>query len=126
MRKGKNLMDIETIVLLVVSAAALVMAGVGIYAVGKPTNVTGVLEATNTALTDIERTAGAAKEYVLAAEQLWKTGRLEKGNRLYFAVERLVKLFPEIPAETLEDSVEAAVAWMKMSEGKLLKSVGEN
>lgn len=119
-------MDIETIVLLVVSAAALVMAGVGIYAVGKPTNVTGVLEATNTALTDIERTAGAAKEYVLAAEQLWKTGRLEKGNRLYFAVERLVKLFPEIPAETLEDSVEAAVAWMKMSEGKLLKSVGEN
>lgn len=113
-------MDAELIVMLVIGAAALVMAGVGIYTVGKPTNVTGVLEATTAALSDIERVSGAAREYVLAAEQLWQTGRLEKSNRLYFAVSKLALLFPDMPQSTLEESVEAAVAWVKMAEGKLI------
>ena len=117
-------MDVETIVMLIVAAAAAVMAGVGLYIARKPATVGAILDATEDGLSDIERAAGAAKEYVLAAEQLWKTGRLDKENRLYFAVERLAKLFPEIPAETLEDSVEAAVAWMKMSEGKLVGREG--
>jgi hypothetical protein len=32
-------MDMETIVLLIVGASALVMAGVGVYIAGKPANV---------------------------------------------------------------------------------------
>ena len=117
-------MDIETIVMLIVAAAAAVMAGVGLYIARKPATVGAILDATEDGLSDIERAAGAAKEYVLAAEQLWQTGRLEKESRLYFVVQRLSAAFPDIAESTLEDSVEAAVAWMKMAEGKLVGSEG--
>lgn len=111
-------MDIETIVLLVVSAAALVMAGTGIYIARKPATVSGVLESASKALSDIETAAGAAKEYVAAAEQLWKTGKIEKGDRLDWVLDRLSDAFPAIPEKTLRDSVEAAVTWLKMGIGE--------
>lgn len=115
-------MSIETISVLIASLAAVALAVVGIIFLRKepPTNVTGVLQTAEDALTDIEKAAGAAREYVLAAEQLWATGRLEKGNRLYFVVKRLKVLFPDMSESTLEDSVEAAVAWMKTVEGRLI------
>ena len=111
-------MDMETIVLLIVGASALVMAGVGVYIAGKPANVGGMLESTGAALTGIETAAGAAKEYVAAAEQLWKTGKLAKGDRLDWVLDRLSDAFPAIPEETLRDSVEAAVTWLKMGMGE--------
>lgn len=113
-------MEIETIVLLLVGISAVVLAVVSVLVVRKqPATVTGVIEAAQEALTDIERVAGAAMEYVLAAEQLWSTGRLAKDSRFGFVVTRLKGLFPEISEETIEDSIEAAVAWMKMAESKL-------
>lgn len=111
-------MDMETIVLLIVGASALIMAGVGVYIAGKPTNVGGMLESTGAALTGIETAAGAAKEYVAAAEQLWKTGKIAKGDRLDWVLDRLSDAFPAIPEETLRDSVEAAVTWLKMGMGE--------
>lgn len=111
-------MDYETIVLLIVGASALIMAGVGVYIAGKPANVGGVLESTSDAISDIEIAAGAAREYVLAAEQLWKTGRIEKGGRLDWVLDRLSEAFPSIPEKTLRDSVEAGVMWLKMGMGE--------
>lgn len=108
-------MDIETIVLLIVGVAATALSVVGIIFLRKePVSVAGVLESTSDALTDIETAAGAAREYVLAAEQLWKTGRLSADSRLSFVIGRLHQAFPSMSSETLEDSVEAAVAWMKL------------
>lgn len=119
-------MDIQTVVMLLVGVAAIALAVVGIIFVRKePVSVAGVLTSTVEAVTDIEKAAGAAKEYVLAAEQLWQTGRLDKESRLYFVVTRLKKLFPDIPESTLEDSVEAAVAWIKMTEGRLTSGGAE-
>ena len=111
-------MDVETIVMLIVAAAAAVMAGVGLYIARKPATIGGVLESTSDVISDIEIAAGAAKEYVLAAEQLWKTGRIEKGDRLDWVLDRLSDAFPAIPEETLRDSVEAAVTWLKMGMGE--------
>lgn len=111
-------MDYETIVLLIVGAAALVMVGGGVYIAGKPTNVGGMLESTGAALTDIETAAGAAREYVAAAEQLWKTGKIAKGDRLDWVLDRLSEAFPSIPEKTLRDSVEAGVMWLKMGMGE--------
>ncbi len=111
-------MDVETIVMLIVAAAAAVMAGVGLYIARKPATVGGVLESTSDAISDIEIAAGAAKEYVLAAEQLWKTGRIEKGDRLDWVLDRLSEAFPSIPEKTLRDSVEAGVMWLKMGMGE--------
>lgn len=112
-------MEIETIVMLVVGAAAFVLAGVGVYVARKPTNITSTLDLAESTFADIERAAEAARQYVLAAEQLWLTGRLDKDNRLYWVVNKLQAVFPDISADTLEDTVEAAVAWIKMTEGKL-------
>lgn len=107
-------MDMQTIVLLIVAAAALIMAGVGLYSVRRPLSVPGVLGATGDALSDIETAAGAAREYVLAAEQMWVSGRIDKESRLNYVLDRLVTAFPGIPKITLIDSIEAAVAWMKL------------
>ena len=116
-------MNMETIVLLLVGLSALALAVVGIVVVRKePVTIGTILDATEGGLTDIERAAGAAKKYVLAAEQLWQTGRMDKDNRLYFVVSKLKAVFPDIAEETLEDSVEAAVAWMKLGEGRLISS----
>ncbi len=111
-------MDVETTVMLIVAAAAAVMAGVGLYIARKPATIGGVLESTSDAISDIEIAAGAAKEYVLAAEQLWKTGRIEKGDRLDWVLDRLSEAFPSIPEKTLRDSVEAGVMWLKMGMGE--------
>ena len=54
-------MDMETIVLLIVGASALVMAGVGVYIAGKPTNVGGMLEPPGAALTGIETCRGCSE-----------------------------------------------------------------
>ncbi len=111
-------MDYAQIVLVIVGLAAVVMAGTGIYIAKKPATVTSVLAETSAALTDIQTAAGAAKEYVAAAEQLWKSGQIQAGDRFDFVLSRLVETFPSIPRQTLEDSIEAGVTWLKMGLGE--------
>ena len=113
-------MDIQNIIVGLVALAGFAMAGAVIYSARRPASVAAVLDATEGGLTDIEKAAGAAKEYVLAAEQLWATGRLDKENRLYFVVGKLQHLFPDMSEETIDDSIEAAVAWMKTLERKVI------
>lgn len=115
-------MDEMLILGLVVAVAAAVMAGLAFWRAGTAPGVTSLLEAMEEGLTDIETAAGAAREYVLAAEQLWETGRLDKDNRLIWVLERLQGAFPSIADETLIDSIEAAVAWMKLGEKKIAPS----
>lgn len=118
-------MDIQNTILGLVALAGFAMAGAVIYSARKPATVSGVLEATGAALTDIEKAAGAAKEYVLAAEQLWATGNLPADSKLDWVLQRLGSAFPEISAQTKRDSVEAAVAWMKTLEGRLIDESAE-
>ena len=112
-------MDAELIVMLVIGAAALVMAG-GIYTVGKPTNVTGVLEATTAALSDIEcvRCGTGICTCRRATLADGTVGEIE--SVCILRCQSLPLLFPDMPQSTLEESVEAAVAWVKMAEGKLI------
>lgn len=107
-------MNYETILALVMTLVAVGLAGFAFYRSGKTPTVTTVLEGVSQGLSDIEWAAGAAREYVLAAEQLWQTGRLDKESRLVWVLERLRAAFPEISEETLRNSIESAVAWMKL------------
>ena len=71
-------MDMETIVLLIVGASALVMAGVKrrFYREIKPANVGGMLESTGAALTGIETARIQRREYAPLLLTLWKTGKI--------------------------------------------------
>jgi len=68
-------------------------------------------------LTDLERAAGAARELVLAAEQLYETGRLPKDDRFEWALTRLAELHPAIDRDTLTWAIEAAVKGVKLLRG---------
>lgn len=111
-------MDIGVILMGVLSLAAAVLAGFAFWRSGKTPTVETALESVSAGLSDIETAAGAAKEYVAAAEQLWKTGRLDKEGRLGYALGRLAKAYPWIPEETLIDSLEAGVTWLHLAEAK--------
>lgn len=111
-------MSVGVILAVVVSVVAAALGGVAIWRTGKAPTVETALQAVSEGLSDIEKVAGAAKQYVAAAEQLWKTERLDKEGRLGYALDRLVKAFPGIPKSTLIDSIEAAVKWLKIAEAQ--------
>lgn len=101
----------------------LVAVALGVYntlKAGQTPTVTGSLEEFEEVISDIEIAAGAAKEYVAAAEQLWRSGRLDKDGRLGWVLGKLQALFPDIPEETLVDSIEAGVTWLKALSGELV------
>ncbi|RIK41616.1 MAG: hypothetical protein DCC55_11405 [Chloroflexi bacterium] len=77
-------------------------------------SVTGLIEAS----TDIQTAAGAARELVLAAEQLWLSGKITKHERYQYVLTRLQEIFPDMEDDTLAGSIEAAVAWMKLLRGR--------
>lgn len=108
----------EWIVTLVLALGAAVLAGFAFWRSGKAPTVQEALEAVSLQLTDIERATKSAREYVLAAEQLWSTGRLDKEGRLLWVLVRLRAAFPGISEEVLTDSIESAVAWMKLAMGE--------
>jgi hypothetical protein len=82
------------------------------------------VEAVTETLSDIETAAGAAREWVLAAEQLRKTGVLTKDERYSYVLRRLQDIYPGIDDDTLQGSIEAAVRWMKLLQGSGALSQG--
>lgn len=63
-----------------------------------------------------------ASDAVAAAEQLWQSGQIEKGERLDAAYAWLKPYFPNLPKETLVMSIEAAVFWLKQGLGQVTTS----
>jgi hypothetical protein len=63
---------------------------------------------------DIETAIIFARELVLAAEQLWETGQIEKGDRFDYVMGKLMMVFPDLDIDTLEALLEAAVKWGKI------------
>lgn len=65
------------------------------------------------AVKDIQSASETAKTLVMAAEQLWNTGKLPKDERLDFVLEQLQEQHPWLNAEQARTSAEAAVFWLK-------------
>lgn len=104
----------ELIAGIIVAVGAIVALGIVALRNGQAVTVETVTDT----LSDIERAAGAAKEWVLAAEQLWLTGKLERDARFEFVLDKLQAIYPEIDEDTLTGSIEAAVRWARMLQGK--------
>jgi hypothetical protein len=107
--------SIEAMVILLLALAAVVLAGLAFWRSGKTPTVAAALGEVSSQLTDIERAAQTAREYVLAAEQLWQTGRLTRDSRFTWVLARLRTAFPGISEEVLTDSIESGVAWLKLA-----------
>jgi hypothetical protein len=113
-------MELSEILTFAVGIVALIVAL--IVAVRQGTNIS--VEAVTETLSDIETAAGAAREWVLAAEQLWKTGVLTKDERYEYVLRKLQEIYPGIDDDTLQGSIEAAVRWMKLLQGNGALSQG--
>ena len=99
---------------LVVGLVALVVAVFVAMRKGTPVSVAGV--AAN--ITGIEQAVGAARELVLAAEQLYKTGRITKDERFKWVLGRLRVALPDLDEDTLAGSIEAGVSWLRLLQNK--------
>ena len=107
---------------IITGIVALVAIGIAVYAFvksGKPVTVDNVLKEVQDTYSDLEKISETSRDLVLAAEQLWVTGKLPKGGRLDFVIDNVRKYFPEVPDEVVRTGAEAAVGWMKALQGKL-------
>lgn len=104
---------------------AIFALGLAIYATARSQeglSVKALIDST----TDIEAVAGAAQQWVLAAEQLWQTGRVAKDKRFYWVLDKLRDIYPEMDDKTLAGSIEAAVQWMKLMRGRSMLESHDN
>lgn len=106
-------MDDSLITSIIVAVGAVIAVAVIAVRSGQTVTVGTALAA----LSDIEKVAGAARQWVLAAEQLWLTGQLDKDKRFEFVLGKLQAVYPEIDEDTLEGAIEGAVLWAKLLSG---------
>lgn len=99
-------MDINQLMTL---AFGVVTVGLLIYVVvRKPPATVGEAQAQLTEVTE------AARTYVMAAEQLWRTGKLPKDQRFDYAAQQLEQQF-HLDAEQVRALIEAGVYWVKLA-----------
>ena len=102
----------QNVISLIISVLTIIIAVYVVWQakkVGTPitnTLLTTTLKNAGSTATDITEVALTA---VKAAEQLYRTGRMERNARLSFAVSYLRKWFPSLSEDVLVISVEAAV-----------------
>jgi hypothetical protein len=106
-------LDNNLLTVIVLAIVAIVM-GIMAYRAGQPLSIEGV---TGT-FTGIQDAVGEAREWVLAAEQLYSTGRLTKDQRFAWVLGRLRESFPDLDDDTLAGSIEASVRWAKLLGGE--------
>lgn len=109
-----NGVSTELFVTLGLALVSVALAGFAFWRTGRTPNVDEALAEVMGQLSGMERAVKTAQAYVLAAEQLWQSGKLNKESRFAYVLERLEAAFPGVDEEILTDSIEAAVAWMKL------------
>lgn len=81
---------------------------------GPSVDVGGVFDRIGT----LAKAAQTARTLVLAAEQLYKTGQMQEGDRFDYVFQRLEEYFPGLDADALTSTIEAAVHWLKIVRGE--------
>lgn len=65
------------------------------------------------ALAEVQEMVEFARQTVMAAEQLWQSGRLPRDGRFDWATAQLMARFPNLDQAQLTATIEAAVFWLK-------------
>ena len=102
---------------ILIAAVAIIVAIYTFVRHGQGISIEGVADVAG-GLTELQDAVAEARELVLAAEQLYRTGRLPKDKRFTWVYNRLKANLPNLPEDTLATSVEAAVAWLKLLNGR--------
>ena len=102
---------------ILVAVIAFIIAIYTFIRQGQTISIEGVADVAG-ALTDLQDAVAEARELVLAAEQLYQTGRLPKDKRFTWVYNRLKANLPDLSEDTLATAVEAAVAWLKLLNGR--------
>lgn len=95
-------------------AAGLVVWGVVFWLLRRRQGESG--GASLDVLTQVQEAAGIARDLVAAAEQLWRTGRLERDARFHWVLDQLEELYPGLDPDLLAATVESAVFWLKLAQ----------
>ena len=109
-------MDVNTASILI-AVIAIVVAIFTLVRQGQSIGIEGVADVAGQ-LTELQDAVAEARELVLAAEQLYQTGRIPKDKRFNWVYNRLKTALPGLSEDTLATAVEAAVAWLKLQNGR--------
>lgn len=96
----------------IVSIVAIVIAIYAIYKASQagtaisPEYITATLQASTSTATELTEVALTAAQ---AAEQLYRTGKIERGERLDTAFKYVEKFFPNLDQKTILTAIEAGV-----------------
>lgn len=102
---------------ILIAVIAICLAIYTLVRQGQSISIEGVADVAGQ-LTELQDAVAEARELVLAAEQLYQTGRLPKDRRFTWVYNRLKATLPELSEDTLATSVEAAVAGLKLLNGR--------
>jgi len=105
------------LVSILVAIIAIVVAIYTFIRQGQSISIEGVADVAGQ-LTELQDAVAEARELVLAAEQLYQTGRLPKDKRFTWVHNRLKATLPELSEDTLATAIEAAVAGIKLLNGR--------
>ena len=65
------------------------------------------------ALAEVQEATEVTRQFVAAAEQLWKTGRITRDERFEYVAARLAERYPGMDTNQAAATIEAAVYWLK-------------
>lgn len=102
---------------ILIAVIALCLAIYTLIRQGQSISIEGVADVAG-GLTELQDAVAEARELVLAAEQLYQTGRLPKDKRFAWVYNRLKATLPELSEDALSTAIEAAVAGIKLLNGR--------
>ena len=99
---GETLLIVTNVVFLLVA----IMLGFSLYRSKKQINYQMFLDA-----------ATITEKLVASAEQLWVTGKLERGQRFDWVAAKVRVLFPKYTDDQISELIDGGVGWLKALSG---------
>jgi len=100
---------VQTFLPYVVTFLTLIFLGYTLWKDRQPFDLNELPAQLATAKSEAEELAKVAETAVMAAEQLYRTGKIGRNQRWEEAVSYIRRWFPELDSETMAKNIEAAV-----------------
>jgi len=116
-------MEVNAVVLsTVVTMLALAIAAYAIFKAGNPITAASIADALEDATVSAKELAEVALTAAGAAEQLWRSGKIERGERLDHAFDYVRTWYPDLDEDMIITALEAAVLFINSTVAVLPKT----
>lgn len=112
---------VELLLPYVVMILTLAFLGYTLWKDRQPVDLEELPAQLATARSEAEELAAVSKTAVMAAEQLWRSGKINRDDRWYEAVAYVKRFYPDIDAEILAKNLEAGVLLVNQAVAALPK-----